>query len=299
MGFFQDNQGALASAGISAATAISTNIANRRNNKKINKLNLKYNREMYDRQLEDNRENWVIQNEYNSPRAQMQRLQEAGLNPNLVYDKGANAQGGAISSTGAHEYKANPHQVQLAGDSINNYIDTKAKRAQIDLVQEQVKLAKQEQIWKAIQASKTLIDSKMANFDLKMKENLAENTMAFAQENLRKLQTENYFRMGKEQAELNLLEIEQFYKLDRYKYLTEYEKKQLEQNIEKSGYQNTILRIQSELAEKGVMPNDPAYVRIMSQLSDEILSDPKVGGLIAAGQIPTFIINILKSLKTK
>ena len=42
---------------------------------------------------------WKMQNEYNSPKAQMQRLQEAGLNPNLIYGdsvSGATGQAGNI-----------------------------------------------------------------------------------------------------------------------------------------------------------------------------------------------------------
>lgn len=41
---------------------------------------------------------WKMQNEYNSPRAQMQRLQEAGLNPNLIYEKGSSGQAGSVPS---------------------------------------------------------------------------------------------------------------------------------------------------------------------------------------------------------
>lgn len=40
-------------------------------------------------QYEKNLEMWNRNNEYNSPQAQMQRLKNAGLNPNLVYGNGA------------------------------------------------------------------------------------------------------------------------------------------------------------------------------------------------------------------
>lgn len=40
-------------------------------------------------QYEKNLEMWHRNNEYNSPQAQMQRLKNAGLNPNLVYGNGA------------------------------------------------------------------------------------------------------------------------------------------------------------------------------------------------------------------
>lgn len=43
-----------------------------------------------DKQNEYNLEMWNLQNEYNSPQAQMQRFQEAGLNPNLIYSQGTN-----------------------------------------------------------------------------------------------------------------------------------------------------------------------------------------------------------------
>lgn len=54
-----------------------------------NKVDKKFTREMYERQLADSRENWRLQNEYNSPLQQQIRLAEAGLNPNLVYGQGA------------------------------------------------------------------------------------------------------------------------------------------------------------------------------------------------------------------
>lgn len=43
-------------------------------------------------------ENWRMQNEYNSPTQQMQRLQDAGLNPNLIYGSGTNGATGNSSS---------------------------------------------------------------------------------------------------------------------------------------------------------------------------------------------------------
>nr|QQL13309.1 MAG: DNA pilot protein [Microviridae sp.] len=45
--------------------------------------------ELAEYQHQKNLEMWHRQNEYNSPTAQMQRLKDAGLNPNLVYGNGA------------------------------------------------------------------------------------------------------------------------------------------------------------------------------------------------------------------
>lgn len=62
----------------------------------------RYNRKQADKEYQRNLEQWNRENEYNSPSAQMQRLKEAGLNPNLMY---ANANG-ANTSAGSPAYNA-------------------------------------------------------------------------------------------------------------------------------------------------------------------------------------------------
>lgn len=49
-------------------------------------------------QYQKNLEQWNRENEYNAPKAQMERLRDAGLNPNLVYGNGNNTAGTAASS---------------------------------------------------------------------------------------------------------------------------------------------------------------------------------------------------------
>jgi hypothetical protein len=54
-----------------------------------------------------NIEFWKMQNQYNLPKAQMQRLKEAGLNPNLIYGSspaGASGAAGSISPAKAAPY---------------------------------------------------------------------------------------------------------------------------------------------------------------------------------------------------
>lgn len=63
-----------------------------RSQQKINEQNIRYAREAYDRERQDSLADWHMQNAYNDPAAQMARLQNAGLNPNLVYGSGADAQ---------------------------------------------------------------------------------------------------------------------------------------------------------------------------------------------------------------
>jgi len=51
-------------------------------------LNYRYQKNLAEQQNQYNIDMWKMQNEYNSPQAQMQRFEEAGLNPNLIYSQG-------------------------------------------------------------------------------------------------------------------------------------------------------------------------------------------------------------------
>lgn len=71
-------------------------------------LNNRHQKKMYEQQVRDARSNWAKENIYNSPAAQMQRFRAAGLNPNLIYQNGANASSGALETpslgnTGAYD----------------------------------------------------------------------------------------------------------------------------------------------------------------------------------------------------
>ena len=54
------------------------------------KLRYENEKELASQQNQYNLDMWRMQNEYNSPAAQMQRFKEAGLNPNLIYGQGSN-----------------------------------------------------------------------------------------------------------------------------------------------------------------------------------------------------------------
>lgn len=51
-------------------------------------LNYYYQNKLQDKQNQFNLDMWNLQNEYNSPQAQMKRYEEAGLNPALIYSQG-------------------------------------------------------------------------------------------------------------------------------------------------------------------------------------------------------------------
>lgn len=55
------------------------------------KRQFKYQQQAMDKQQALNLEAWNLQNQYNTPQMQMERLQQAGLNPRLIYGEGSSA----------------------------------------------------------------------------------------------------------------------------------------------------------------------------------------------------------------
>lgn len=83
---------------------------------------------------------WKMQNEYNKPENQMKRLQEAGLNPNLVYGAGATTTAGPVGYT-----PNTPEQSIYGGvsDAFNNYMNRKGQREERLLRKQAIENAKE------------------------------------------------------------------------------------------------------------------------------------------------------------
>ena len=128
-----------------------------------NRTNIKLQREQNawnERQAEKankwNIEQWERENLYNSPVQQMQRLEQAGLNPNLMYSQGN--PGSASSLKSEMPSSVAPARVnsslQFLGNSlvpaISMYQDLQNKQAQLSVQQKQAALLDQEIAGKAL-----------------------------------------------------------------------------------------------------------------------------------------------------
>lgn len=93
------------------------------------------NRELAEYQYSKDLEAWNRQNEYNSPAAQMARLQGAGLNPNLIYGTGATGATGQareLPKFQAPTVQYNYDPVVDVPSVISQYQDFAIKQAQTD-----------------------------------------------------------------------------------------------------------------------------------------------------------------------
>lgn len=108
---------------------------NRRAQRKENQRQRQWASDMFDLQNQRDIEFWRMQNAYNDPLAQMERLKNAGLNPNLVYGSGADAQAGPIATHSAPtpQTRAETHENMFAplANTASNYLAVRQQQANI------------------------------------------------------------------------------------------------------------------------------------------------------------------------
>ncbi len=131
--------GALISGGSNLVSSLVSGIGA----KKKAKNQLKYDKQLTDYQHKKNLESWNLQNAYNTPQAQMQRYQDAGINPHMVASSGSsgNAQSIApyqsIQTEQTSGLEGLDGAIQNAGGTVQQYQQLKTARLQNDLTKEQ------------------------------------------------------------------------------------------------------------------------------------------------------------------
>lgn len=250
-----------------------------------NKKNREYADKSYERQKNDELAFWEKNNLYNSPMQQMGRLKEAGLNPNLVYGNGAVANSASAPSApkaSMPDMKA-PQFNFDAQSAMMSYYDIKSKTAQTDLLNEQQKVAAQDAILKAVQTANIAQDTSGKEFDLGLKKDLRHNTIAFATENLRKVSTDIDNSISSNRRDESRLTNEGTkLKSDLQDAITnrantqartantKVDTEKLRTTIKQIESSTKMQEIENALAEKGIFRNDPAYMRILNGMAQEL-----------------------------
>lgn len=172
---------ALAGTAASGLFGIASTIINNRAQKRLAM-------DMYNMQRKDALDNWNRENMYNSPAAQMQRLKEAGLNPNLVYGNGATATGGSISSVRADVPTLQQAPTPNFQGGILGYMQVKQMQTQMDATEEAIKMSR---INQALNLQRTLNESleyDRTQFTLSQQKRLADTVAEIKQKELENLQ---------------------------------------------------------------------------------------------------------------
>lgn len=232
-----------------------------------NVKNRKFTREMYKTQRQDALSDWAMNNEYNSPRAQMQRFQEAGLNPNLIY--GQMSEASPVRSSAA-----SGGQAEAPKGDFTKYFSLKQQSAQTDLLAKQLSIADAEVRLKDAQTLATIANTGLTEtqkqnliFDLGLKSDLRDTTIAGAEAGVSKTLADTKYTLDQNEraAVMQSKSLEEMtariLSIRAGTQLTEKQKEKLGEEITLLKKDQRIKELDATLADRGIRPGDPVMLR--------------------------------------
>lgn len=208
---------------------------------------------------------WNKNNEYNHPALQMQRFKEAGLNPHLIYGQGNNG-----NATMAPAPNQEAPKMDFA-DTVMNYVAVKKQQTEIDNMEKTREVMESQKQLNEANAAVALKTGAYKDYEIKLAEELYQNTVAGALLNTKNVEATNQKLI----AEIQKIGTE-----------TNVSKKQLDvmsQNISESaqriklmkadgqikGIEAEIKKIELEIRRRGGNPNDPAWQKILLKMAEQ------------------------------
>lgn len=275
---------ALIGAGISALSAGGTAAATGAQNRKSRA----FSREMYDKQKADNIAFWNMQNEYNSPQMQMQRLKNAGLNPNMLYDKtGAVIPAGNINTPDVQSGQfRTPDFGSIGTGLVQGYFDTRIKQAQYDNLKAMNTVHQQEAVLKAAQAAGEVSRTEGQGYsNLFAKKNL-NNALERADLETQKIGADLRFTLDENQrrAISNSQSIAESVQRVKNMATENINNQAILKRINQEYYNlvkdGTLKQLDIELKRTGVQPTDELWQRAVGRIVSDLLPE---GGLPSLG----------------
>ncbi|QCS37345.1 DNA pilot protein [Tortoise microvirus 89] len=245
---------------------------------KMNKKTREWNEKMYGQQRADALADWRMQNEYNSPAAQMQRLKAAGLNPNLVYNDGATHTAAAVRSTDSKSW--NPTTPDIAGLSsaaiqgIQAYQDITLQQEQVKNMEAQRRNMALDSILKSAELASKQITNARGQLELAKARDLYDTSISTANEELRAMRTGTDIRISEEARRAALHAPNLITAIERAMMAGEQRKSEpvrrdlMRAQIENLRSTNVLQALEIKLREKGLSYNDSLVARFLSRLVD-------------------------------
>lgn len=251
--------GSLLNSGIGMASQRRANIQNMQLAKYQNNWQTAENDKAWNRSVEM----WNLQNQYNSPTAQMSRLRQAGLNPNLVYGSGVT--GNNAGSTPQYQ----PAKIQRAtmepyrgwnlgiSDAVSTFMAMRQNKAQVENMEAQNKLIKEQARTEGIRQGNIAMSTARSGFDLNLARELRNVSIdrAIAEKNLSEASAAGAWTGANQkvlQYELDRTLFDNKIKLSNAEYSTAMEAlRKLRQDNDINAFRNTLERVtgKSSLAE--------------------------------------------------
>lgn len=267
-------------AAIAAGATIASNAGTAYAQGKQNRKTRKWNEKMHALVREESLSDWAMQNEYNSPRAQMERYRDAGLNPNLIY--GQTNEAPAVRSSEVQSWNPRAPQFNLDAPSVlSAYYDTQLKEASVDNLRTQNTVLVQEAILKAAQTASTLQSTSRSQFEQSIAESLKNTTIETAEANLRKLITSvDIDLQANERAAISNAAsvseaVERILSLRQGRAKSEDERRAIQQATINAKKDEQLKQLDIDLKKNGVQPGDNILFRVVARYLESIMSDSK------------------------
>lgn len=208
-----------------------------------------------------NLEQWNRENAYNTPTNQMQRLSEAGLNPNLVYGNGATTQAAASPRAAGAKMEAFKDYNFGLNDATSTYLNTLNTEKNLELAQSQKAALDAQTLHESVKQAETLARKNLSDFQLGLAKQTEQYSIEAAKLNAERTRTEIQRSMTDnaiKEYELRILQPLQ----------GKVSEQQL-QNLQAQGamliYQGEYEQIKTALAREGININDPLWARQLNQ----------------------------------
>jgi hypothetical protein len=241
--------------GIGAAAALGQG-ANIIATNRLNKKTREWNEKMYGIQRKDALSDWDRQNAYNAPQQQMQRLKEAGLNPNMVYGKGTiDNQTGAVRSTDVKGWQPDVPKIdaQAIPQMLSAFVDMEQKKVSTDNTRAATKVAEEQAKYISANRLKVLGETDYTLFKKLKDQTLLDYQVDAAAEGLRKTRAETSNILGSNERAWQIhnatlqptinLKLAEIASINAKTANTKFERAILEANAEKMRTETNILKL--------------------------------------------------------
>ena len=261
-----------------------------------NRENTELARWMYEKQKADALEFWKLQNEYNSPQAQMKRFQEAGLNPNLIY-----GQGNTASPISTPDFQAPPRRSPEWGNALSTaglstlqqIYNLDIQQAQLDNLRAQNTVIQEDAALRRAQTFATRTSGERSKFGLEFESELRGVSADARREQLRQLRNSTDVLLRRDEREaiansstvreaaqriINLQDQLLSNAMSRAHTSADIsrvmaERRRLDESVQSLKKSNVLQDLDVELRKQGINPNDPLWSRIVGRILAPITSD--------------------------
>lgn len=253
---------------------------------------------VYGQQRKDAMEDWMMQQEYNSPKNQMARFKEAGLNPNLIY--GQTNEAPAVRSSEYHVSNREQPKWQTpdVASGIMSYQDITTKQAQTDNIKAMTDIAKQDLVNKALSGYSLALDNVIKSEDARIKPGLADSQLQAAKLSVDKASKELELmeqtkqialRDDQRRAAQNAQSLREGYarikQMEMQNAKTDAERKKIEAEMKGILNSQELQELDLKLKRMGIQPGDNMFFRVLGQ----IINSPDVKKFIKRLGNPLYI----------